>query len=70
MATAAAGLTAVLVALVLVLVPDNPDTIAADVPAVVVWDFRLASLGQLLVLWAALGLAAGWLLDRAAQTRA
>ena len=55
---------AVLLALVLVLVPDNPDTIAADVPADVVWNFRLASLGQLAVLWTALGLLSGWLLDR------
>jgi predicted cobalt transporter CbtA len=62
--TGAVALTVALLALVLVLVPDNPDTIAADVPASVVWNFRLASLGQLAVLWAALGLAGGWLLDR------
>jgi predicted cobalt transporter CbtA len=62
--TAAVATIAVLLALVLVLVPDNPDTIAADVPAAVVWNFRLASLGQLAVLWTALGLAGGWLLDR------
>jgi predicted cobalt transporter CbtA len=60
----------VLLALVLVLVPDNPDTIAADVPAAVVWNFRLASLGQLAVLWAGLGLAAGWLLDALPRRRA
>jgi predicted cobalt transporter CbtA len=63
-ATAAVAATAVLVALILILVPDNPDTIAADVPASVVWNFRLASLGQLAVLWTTLGLAGGWLLDR------
>jgi predicted cobalt transporter CbtA len=63
--TAAVVLTAVLLTLILVLVPDNTDTIAADVPAAVVWNFRLASLGQLAVLWTALGLAGGWLLDRA-----
>jgi predicted cobalt transporter CbtA len=63
-AVAATVATGVLVALVLVLVPDNPDSIAADVPAAVVWNFRLASLGQLAVLWAGLGLASGWLLDR------
>jgi predicted cobalt transporter CbtA len=60
----AAVATAVLLAAVMVFVPDTPDTIAADVPAAVVWDFRLASLGQLAVLWAALGLAGGWLVDR------
>jgi predicted cobalt transporter CbtA len=62
--TAAVAAAAVLLALVLVLVPDSPDAIAADVPASVVWNFRLASLGQLTVLWTALGLAGGWLLDR------
>ena len=63
-AVAATVATGVLLALILVLVPDNPDAIAADVPAAVVWDFRLASLGQLAVLWAGLGLGSGWLLDR------
>ncbi|MGY1642706.1 CbtA family protein [Geodermatophilus sp. SYSU D00703] len=62
--TAAVVATAVLLALLVVLVPGNPDTVAADVPAAVVWDYRLASLGQLAVLWTALGLAGGWLLDR------
>jgi predicted cobalt transporter CbtA len=61
---------AVLVALVLVLIPGSPDTIAADVPASVVWDFRIASLGQLAVLWTTLGVGAGWLLDRLAHGRA
>lgn len=63
-AVAATLAIGVLLAMVLVFVPDNPDTIAADVPAAVVWDFRLASLGQLAVLWAGIGLAGGWLLDR------
>lgn len=63
-ATAAVGALALLLCLILVLVPGNPDPIAADVPAAMVWDFRLASLGQLAVLWATLGLAGGWLVDR------
>lgn len=63
-AAAATAATVLLVAVVLVVLPDSPDTIAPDVPAAVVWDFRLASLGQLAVLWATLGLAAGWLVDR------
>jgi predicted cobalt transporter CbtA len=66
--TAVVG-TAVMVALIVVFVPGNPDTIAADVPAAVVWNFRLASLGQLLVLWATLGLASGALLSRLERTR-
>jgi predicted cobalt transporter CbtA len=61
---AAVAMTAVGVALVLLLLPDSPGAIPADVPAAVVWDFRLASLGQLAVLWTALGLAGGWLVER------
>lgn len=67
-AAAAVALTGVLVALVILLVPDSPDRIPLDVPAAVVWNFRLASLGQLAVLWTALGLAGGWLLDRLTRT--
>jgi predicted cobalt transporter CbtA len=63
-AAAAVAATTVLLSLVFVLVPDSPDAIAADVPAAVVWDFRIASLGQLAVLWTGLGLGGGWLLDR------
>ena len=66
--TAAVVVTAVLVALIIVLVPGSPDTIPPDVPAAVVWNFRLASLGQLAVLWTALGLAGGWLLDHRTRT--
>ena len=61
---------AALVALTLLLLPDSPDTIPADVPAAVVWNFRLASLGQLAVLWASLGLAGGSLLDRLSAPQA
>jgi predicted cobalt transporter CbtA len=68
--TAAVATTAVLLALILIVVPNSPDTIAADVPAAVVWNFRLASLGQLAVLWTTLGLAGGWLLDRGTRTSA
>lgn len=65
-ATATTGLC---LALILVLVPDNPDAIAADVPAAMLWDFRLASLGQSAVLWAGLGLIGGWLVDRVTDDR-
>jgi predicted cobalt transporter CbtA len=68
-AIAATVAAAALLTLVLVLVPDNPDTVAADVPTSVVWNFRLASLGQLAVLWAGLGLTSGWLLDRLTRRR-
>lgn len=69
-AAAAVVLIGVLVALVILLVPDNPDVIPSEVPAAVVWNFRLASLGQLAVLWTALGLAGGWSLDRLTHTPA
>ncbi|MDP9391776.1 MAG: CbtA family protein [Actinomycetota bacterium] len=61
---AAVMVGAVLVALILVLFPHSPDTIPADVPAAVVWDFRLALLGQLAVMWATLGLVGGALVER------
>ncbi len=66
-AVAATVLAAALAALVVVLMPGSPDIVPADFPATVVWNFRLASLGQLLVLWAGMGVAGGWLLDRAAR---
>ncbi len=61
---AAVAAVVVLLVVVFVLIPDSPDTIGSDVPAALVWNFRLASLGQLAVLWAALGLVGGWLIDR------
>ena len=66
-ATAAVLTVAVLVVATVLLVPDSPDSISADVPAAVVWDFRLASLGQLAVLWTTLGLTAGYLVDKLAR---
>jgi hypothetical protein len=34
------------------------------VPAGLVWDFRIRSLGGLALLWAGLGVGVGWLLER------
>jgi predicted cobalt transporter CbtA len=52
-------------ALLLVLLPPAAD--AADrLPAGLVWDFRIRSLGGLALLWGGLGLGLGWLLDHAA----
>jgi len=56
--------TAALVVLVLVLVPGSPDTVPADVPAALLWDFRLASLAQLATMWLTLGLVFGLLMER------
>ncbi|HEX2072244.1 MAG TPA: CbtA family protein [Geodermatophilus sp.] len=66
-ALAATVLAVALAGLVMILMPDSPDPVPADFPASVVRNFRLASLGQLLVLWAGMGVAGGWLLDRSAQ---
>jgi hypothetical protein len=41
--------------------------VAIALVAAVVRDFRLASLGQLAVLWTTLGLSAGYLVDRLAR---
>lgn len=57
----------VLLGLVLALVPGTPDRVPADVPADLVWDFRLASLAQLAALWLTLGVTFGLLLERAGR---
>lgn len=58
-ATALAGYGLVLVAL-----PNSPDAIDKAVPAQLVWDFRVRSLGGLALLWATIGLGLGWALER------
>jgi predicted cobalt transporter CbtA len=53
---------------VLTLLPPSPDPVPADIPADLLWDFRLASLAQLTSMWATLGLVFGLLLEaRAAK---
>jgi len=64
---AGAVLAVVLVGLVVLLVPAGPDPVPADISAGLMWRFRLASLGQLLILWGGIGVGGGWLLDRAAR---
>ncbi|WP_019855741.1 CbtA family protein [Actinopolyspora mortivallis] len=60
--------TALAVTLLSVLVlwawPDNPDPIPADVPAGLLWRFRLSSLAELATLWGVLGLVFGLLSER------
>ncbi|GAA5036169.1 hypothetical protein GCM10023258_38810 [Terrabacter aeriphilus] len=53
-----------LVVVVLVAVPSSPDAVPADVPAALLWDFRVASLAQLATLWLTLGLVFGLLVER------
>jgi len=48
---------------VLALTPGTPDTIPSDMPAALIWDFRLASLAGLAVMWAVLGLVFGLLVS-------
>ena len=64
-----AGGVALLVGVVLV-VPPTPDAVPADVPAALLWDFRVASLAQLGAMWLVLGLVFGVLTGRrpAAET--
>lgn len=54
--------------LLLLVLPGSPDTIDPAVPAQLVWDFRLRSLGGLALLWAAIGIGLGWGLERAVAT--
>lgn len=54
----------------LVLVPDSPDRVPGDIPAELLWDFRVAGLAQLAVMWLALGLLFGVLVDARTTRRA
>lgn len=47
----------------LLFVPDSPDRVPSDVPAGLLWDFRLASLAQLAVMWLIVGVVFGLLVD-------
>lgn len=62
--------TIVVYGLILILLPGTPDAIAPEVPAALVWDFRLRSLGGLALLWLGVGMGTGWLLARDAAASA
>ncbi|MGH9117368.1 MAG: CbtA family protein [Acidimicrobiales bacterium] len=49
------------VGLAYAVLPPNPDAVPSDVPAEVLWRFRIASLAGLAVVWATIGLVFGWL---------
>ncbi|QWZ06534.1 CbtA family protein [Nocardioides panacis] len=57
---------AVLVVVALWLLPASPDRIPADVPADLIWDFRVASLAQLGTMWLVLAALFGLLVSRRA----
>lgn len=59
--TATAAAAAVLAGVALWAWPANPDPIPADVPAALLWQFRLASLAELAGMWAVLGFSFGLL---------
>jgi predicted cobalt transporter CbtA len=62
--TAVLAATVVLGSVALWLLPDSPDRIPADVPAGLVWDFRVASLAQLATMWSVLAVVFGLLTGR------
>lgn len=59
----AVGLYVFTVGVVLLIMPTVNET-PVDFPATVLYDFRVAYLGNQVVLWAAIGLLFGWLTDR------
>lgn len=67
---ALAAATVVGYGLLLIALPGSPDAIDPAVPAQLVWDFRLRSLGGLTLLWSAIGVGLGWALERAVASDA
>lgn len=65
--TVTAAATAAAVVVILVAWPSVPVAVSADVPAQLLWNFRLASLAELLTMWAVLGFAFGLTVERAAD---
>ena len=55
------------VAVVLLAFPASPDTIPADMPVAVLWQFRLSSLAQLATLYVGIGVVFGLLVDPATR---
>lgn len=51
-------------ALLLALWPAGPDAVPADMPAGLIWQFRLSSMAELAALWLTLGLVTGLVLER------
>jgi predicted cobalt transporter CbtA len=66
----AALAAAVVVPMLVVFAAFPPGLDELNVPATLVWRFRLASLGANLTLWALLTLTVGWLVGEAARLRA
>ncbi|MFC7491904.1 MULTISPECIES: CbtA family protein [unclassified Knoellia] len=56
--------TVLAVVVVVVVLPGSPDAVPEDVPAALLWDFRVASLAQLAAMWVTLGTVFGLLMER------
>lgn len=54
--------------LAFVVLPGSPDSIDPAVPAKLIWDFRVRSLGGLALMWFGFAAVFGWLLERRAET--
>ena len=59
--TLAAAAALVAVAALLIAWPSSPDSVAADFPAQLLWDFRVESLATLTIIWTTFGIGMGWL---------
>ncbi|MEO7268711.1 MAG: CbtA family protein [Knoellia sp.] len=57
--------TVVAVVAVVALLPGTRDAVPDDVPAALLWEFRVASLAQLAAMWLTLGTVFGLLMERA-----
>ena len=55
--------------LLVALWPVSPDPLPPDLPAGLIWQFRLSSLAELASLWGALGITAGLLMEHRAYAR-
>lgn len=66
-ATLAAGALFILVIAVVQAILPDVNEVPSGFPAVVLWRFRVAALGIQLVMWTTIGLAFGWLTERAQQ---
>lgn len=62
--------TVLAVVAVVVVLPSSPDAVPEDVPAALLWDFRVASLAQLATMWVVLGAVFGLLMERSTRASA
>jgi predicted cobalt transporter CbtA len=61
--------TVVVFGVAFIILPGTPDAIDPAVPARLVWDFRLRSVGALALMWIGFGMVFGWLLTRPSAAR-